>query len=519
MRHAYFHAISAFLLTTLAAQASAFALSQPDGTVIPTGNGLQGLFDSRGEMISALNDAAILPETFIPSCGLTFTVLQRNAGYQNSFGWYNVTGQKPLDSELHEFLSCTDAVGTVKVLDIKNDPAYAGGEIAFYEGVNNCASPNNYLYVFYSQKAYNPDSNQANPFVHLLIYNSTVTKNAFYFGWEDLLSGGDNDFDDLTTYVTGITCAGGGGACDTGNPGICADGTMQCQSGVLTCVQSNQPVNESCDGLDNDCNGVTDEGDLCPANEVCDKGKCVPKCGSGEFVCASDEVCTPQGVCVEQSCASVTCPTGQVCQMGVCVGPCDNVVCPYGQVCRVGACVDPCTSISCDSGQVCVAGVCSDMCQCVGCAAGQTCQADGKCLPDGCVGKTCNAGEYCDAAGNCVDACMGAVCPSGQVCMSGQCVPGPMGQGGAGGGNGSSSGIFVGSGGSTSTSSGSGGTTGAGGSGMGGANGDSGDTGGCGCRTAGSEQAGMASLLAIAGGIGALARRRKSAEKRAERKG
>ena len=366
--------------------------------------------------------------------------------------------------------------------------------------------PNNYLYVFYSQKAFNPDSNQANPFIHLLIYNSTVTKNAFYFGWEDLISGGDNDFDDLTTYVTGITCAGGGGPCDTGNPGICADGTMQCQGGVLTCVQSNQPANESCDGLDNDCNGVTDEGDLCPSNQVCDKGKCVPKCGSGEFVCASDEVCTPEGVCVEQSCANVTCPTGQVCQSGVCVGPCDGVVCPYGQLCRVGACVDPCSSVTCDSGQVCVAGVCSDMCQCVGCAAGQTCQADGKCLTDGCVGKTCNAGEYCDASGTCVDACMGAVCPSGQVCMSGQCVPGPMGTGGAGGSNSTSSGIFVGSGGNMG---GTGGMIGAGGAGpgSGGANGDSGDTGGCGCRLAGSEEAGMLSLLAMAAGVGAMARR------------
>lgn len=45
------------------------------------------------------------------------------------------------------------------------------------------------------------------------------------------------------------------------------------------------------------------------------------------------------------------------------------------------------------------------------------------------------------------------------------------------------------------------------GPGSGGANGDSGDTGGCGCRLAGSEEAGMLSLLAMAAGVGAMARR------------
>ena len=115
------------LLTTLTVSSLAAALQQPDGTTIPVGAGLQGLFDSRGEAISALANAATTPETFIPSCSLTFEVLQRNAGFSNSFGWYNVTGSKPTAADLHEFLSCTDNVGTTKVLDIKNDPAWAGG--------------------------------------------------------------------------------------------------------------------------------------------------------------------------------------------------------------------------------------------------------------------------------------------------------------------------------------------------------------------------------------------------------
>src|SRR5262245_19659667 len=120
-------------LAALSATSSALALSQPDGTPIPQGASLQGLFTSRGETRNALNDAQIIPETFVPSCGLTFEVLQRNAGYSNSFGWYNVTGSAPTLADLHEFLACTDGVGTVKTLNIKNDPGYAGAEIGFYQ--------------------------------------------------------------------------------------------------------------------------------------------------------------------------------------------------------------------------------------------------------------------------------------------------------------------------------------------------------------------------------------------------
>lgn len=88
--------LGALLVSCSALLASpAAALTQPDGTPIPQGSGLQSLFTSRGEGIDALADALTVPETFVPSCNLTFEVLQRNAGYQNAFGWYNVTGSPP----------------------------------------------------------------------------------------------------------------------------------------------------------------------------------------------------------------------------------------------------------------------------------------------------------------------------------------------------------------------------------------------------------------------------------------
>lgn len=47
--------------------------------------------------------------------------------------------------------------------------------------------------------------------------------------------------------------------CDTGKPGVCADGAIECVQGCLTCVDQVEPSPERCDDLDNDCDAVTDE--------------------------------------------------------------------------------------------------------------------------------------------------------------------------------------------------------------------------------------------------------------------
>ena len=53
---------------------------------------------------------------------------------------------------------------------------------------------------------------------------------------------------------------GGGAACSTGLPGVCAAGTTSCQAGTLACAQNVSPSPEVCDGLDNNCDGIVDNG-------------------------------------------------------------------------------------------------------------------------------------------------------------------------------------------------------------------------------------------------------------------
>jgi uncharacterized protein (TIGR03382 family) len=63
-----------------------------------------------------------------------------------------------------------------------------------------------------------------------------------------------------TLFNLGSTCVTTNTPCQTGLLGACGEGRMQCAGSVLSCVQVAQPRTEECDGVDNDCNGMVDDG-------------------------------------------------------------------------------------------------------------------------------------------------------------------------------------------------------------------------------------------------------------------
>ena len=217
-----------------------------------------------------------------------------------------------------------------------------------------------------------------------------------------------------------VQCPDAGEACETGQPGICGEGRTQCVGSSVECQSELVAGDELCNEADDDCDGETDEGDdICPALEICDRGRCIPRCFEGG--CDEGEVCTEQGACAEVSCQDVTCGFGTRCVGGQCVDLCGGVVCPGGQVCQLGQCQDECAGVSCDGCNVCEEGVCLLHCVVTGCPAGEACEEDGHCVPDQCLGVRCGPGRVC-VEGSCLDACSNVMCPLGEVCNLGECI-------------------------------------------------------------------------------------------------
>jgi MYXO-CTERM domain-containing protein len=239
-------------------------------------------------------------------------------------------------------------------------------------------------------------------------------------------------------YVSGLACEGGNMPCDTGQIGACSVGRTDCAANGLppVCRPVVQKGPEICDNVDNDCDGVIDNGDgLCtnPDKPFCFQGQCVGTCVGGEFPCPVGLECDASGHCSDPACASLTCMPGTACRKGECVDPCTGVMCPYGKTCQLGQCVDPCMGITCPEGRVCERGLCVANCSCRGCDTGLTCANDGRCTDPACANVNCEAGKVCKG-GDCIDACKDVVCPGNAQCTLGVCAAPMSGDGSGGGG-------------------------------------------------------------------------------------
>ncbi len=95
-----------------------------------------------------------------------------------------------------------------------------------------------------------------------------------------------NNIDDNCNDSTDEGNPGGGASCSTGQAGICAAGTMRCLGGGLSCVRNNEPRAELCNGLDDNCVGGVDET-FPNKGGACSVGLGVCK-RDATYVCAAD---------------------------------------------------------------------------------------------------------------------------------------------------------------------------------------------------------------------------------------
>ncbi len=185
-------------------------------------------------------------------------------------------------------------------------------------------------------------------------------------------------------------------SCEVANEwGTCA-GKRVCLEGGLSACDAAVPAPETCNGVDDDCDGDVDEPDEVGGDYInlCDDGnECTLDSCNGEAACSYEVL--DGGECKDGD----ACTVGDHCEAGDCVGnpvlcddsnPCTNDACD-----GFGGCQFVHNVLACDDGNPCTV---ADQCNggsCAGVAVPCDCQSDADCLAFE-DGDLCNGTLHCD---------------------------------------------------------------------------------------------------------------------------
>ncbi len=262
----------------------------------------------------------------------------------------------------------------------------------------------------------------------------------------EVCDGEDNDCNGQSDDLQASCYSGPAG---TQGVGRCAQGAMACQGTGESCVGEVVPQAESCNGLDDNCDGAVDEGfDLsssllhcgtcdspCAANELCQDSTCVERL---ELSCVNgaDDDGDLLVDCADPDCLDVSCGQGCVCSAGArrelscgdttdndgdtradCLdADCDAAACGQGCTCQLGARTESLCSdgedndgdllIDCAESADCDTRSCGTGCACRSAVKAELVCGDGldndglegaDCLDPDCELQSCGTGCECRA--------------------------------------------------------------------------------------------------------------------------
>ncbi|GEM_PF-1045912 len=249
--------------------------------------------------------------------------------------------------------------------------------------------------------------------------------------------------------------------CETSNGIGTCKGQRSCSDTGLTPCDAPAAASETCNALDDDCDGATDTPatGICDDNNPCTFDNCVAgKCDhkAADAACDDGNKCTKDDKCSKAACGgtAVVCDDGKVCTDDSCdpkkgcmaannTAACDDGdVCSKQDACKDGLCL-PGAATVCNDGNLCTDDSCDPKKGCVTadntapCDDGSLCSGSDTCAGGKCVGKKVN----CDDGNPCTDdACKpasgcsnvnntlpcndGNACTTDDNCKGGTCLPG-----------------------------------------------------------------------------------------------